>query len=142
MAGWRDRLDWWAAMTGVLVANVGVFTQAAGFAVAFLFGDPITGYRLLMGGFWVAGLGGAGLAYAMLVDAGGSAEHPWGLVTYHPPGRRWPAALVAVLGTPFWAVLSLPVGILLYGVLMAGLGGVGSLWAFRLARRRLNGIKP
>jgi hypothetical protein len=140
MAYWRRRLDWSVMTAGGIVAHAGVFTQAAGFAVAFLFGDPLTGYQLLMGGFWVAGLGGAGLAYGMTVEAGGSREHPWDPVTYHPPRRRWPAALLAVLGTPLWAVLSLPAGILLYGVLVVGLCTIGGLRAFHLARRCLNSI--
>src|SRR5437588_2147142 len=99
MTGWRAKLDWCLMMVGGVVASVGLFAQLAGFALAFLFGDPITGDLLLSRGFWVAGLGGAGLVYGMQVDAGGSVAYPGGPVTYtpNPLASRKPARLHQVL---------------------------------------------
>lgn len=92
----RTKLDWCVVMVGGVAASTGLLAQVAGFALAFLFDDPITGDLLLDRGFWVAGLGGAGLVYGMLVGAS------------TPPKDRWLAALLAVGGTPLWGVLSLP----------------------------------
>src|SRR5438874_40241 len=131
MTGWRAKLDWCLMMIGGVVASVGLFAQLAGFALAFLFGDPITGDLLLSRGFWVAGLGGAGLVYGMQVDAGGSVAYPGGPVTYTPSKRRRPAALFAVVGTPLWGVLSLPLGIIFYGVLLVGLCVMGCVCVLR-----------
>src|SRR5215475_14260018 len=134
MAGWRARLDWWVKAVGVLVLNGGLAAQVAGLVFAFRLDDPITGVALLVHGFWVAGLGGAGLVYGALVDAGGSVRYPGGPWTYTPPERRWPAALWAVAGIPLWAVLSLPLGLLLSGLLVVGVCGLAGLHLVRLAR--------
>jgi hypothetical protein len=131
---WRAKLDWWVKVAGILVVNAGLAAQAAGFTLAFLGGDPIAGDAWLGRGFWLAGLGGAGLAYAIQVDAGGSVKQRGGTLTYEPPERRWPAALWSIVGTPVWAVLSLPLGILLYGILAVGLLVFGCLGLVRLIR--------
>jgi hypothetical protein len=134
MTGWRARLDWIVMVVGAVIAHVSLFAQLAGFAFAFLFDDPITGDLLLDYGFWVAGLGGAGLVYGLAVDAGGSVAYPGGPLTYTPPKRRWPVALYALAGTPLWAGLSLPLGIMCYGVLLVGFCVIGCLRVLRLIR--------
>lgn len=134
LAGWRARIDCWVRLAGILVANLGLAAQAGGFVLAYLLEDPISGYAWLERGFWLAGIGGAGMAYGAQVDAGGSVKVQCGPVTYEPPARRWPAALSAIFGIPIWAVLSLPIGILLYGILAAGAVILGAIQLARLLR--------
>lgn len=105
---------------GVAVLHVGLVMQLAGFLFAFALGDPIAGDRLLTLGFWVAGLGGSGLVYGLLVNVGGSAPYRGGPLSYAPPGRRWPAALWAFALVGLWGVLSLPLAFLFYGTIAAG----------------------
>lgn len=131
---WRARLDSSVKFAGILVVHAGLAAWAAGFALAYLGDDPIAGNAWLGRGFLLAGLGGAGLAYAVQVDAGGSVKQQGGTPTYEPPERRWPAALWALAGIPLWGVLSLPLGALLYGVLVAGLLGIGCIKLVRLMR--------
>ena len=67
-----------------------------GFGLAYLFGDPITGYQLLQWGFWIGGIGGAaGLLVFGLTGV---------VVAYHQPRNPvgWSLivfALLFVLGT-------------------------------------------
>lgn len=136
MNGWQARVDRCVMWLGTVVANVGVLAQFAGFALAFVLDDPISGYAWIQRGWWIAGLGGAGIVYGIKADAGGSVEYPGGPVTYHPPACRWPAAIGALIGVPMWGVLSFPIGIMLYGTLIVGGCALGCVRAFQLARRK------
>lgn len=124
MGGWHSKLDQCVLFGGVVVAHVGLIAEVAGFALTFWLDDPIAGEKWLVRGFWIAGLGGAGLYYGIKVDAGGGPKYPGGPPTYEPPPRCWPHALIALGLTPLWAVLSLPLGVMVYGLLLIG----GSLY--------------
>ena len=119
---------------GFGVGNLGFLVQVAGLAITFVFDRPIIGYQCLTAGFWIAGLGGAGIAYGLQVDAGGSVKQQGGPWTYEPPKSRWPAAVWSIGLFPVWAVLSLPLGILIYGGLILGGVGYGIWGAWRLVR--------
>jgi hypothetical protein len=105
---WRNRLDWSIMVTGTAIAHVGVVTMLAGFALAFLFRDPIAGLLYLERGFWLAGLGGAGFVYWFAIDWSESAHLPTNPKTHTLLKRRWPAVLAAIIGTPVWGALSIP----------------------------------
>jgi hypothetical protein len=135
MGAWRARLDLCVMLLGGIVAHVGLVAQVGGFVLAFLLGDPITGYRWLTHGFWIAGLGGAGMVYGMNVDAGTPGRYEGGRVTYERPARRWVAALWSIALTPLWGVLSLPLGLLFYTILIVGGLVFGAVELVRLCRR-------
>jgi hypothetical protein len=135
MNNWRGRIDTCVFGLGGLIATVGVFAQFAGFGFTYLGDDPISGELLLLRGFWIAGLGGAGLYYGVQVGAGGSVAYPGGPVTFEPSARRWSTALIAIGLIPIWSVLSLPLGIIFYTVLIVGGCAFGCLELVRLTRR-------
>ena len=119
--GWA-RLDGCVLFVGVIVGHVGVVAQAAGFVLAFVSGDPIAGEMRLVRGFWLAGLGGARMVYGNLMNSGGpvpqSGHQPGTPPTEIPPPRRRTAALWALGLTPAWGVLSLPIAVVVYGLLV------------------------
>jgi hypothetical protein len=135
MTGWRAKLDQCIMAAGMIVASAGFLAQVAGFALTFLFDMPIEGEVWLVRGTWLAGFGGAGLYYGIKVDTGGSMRYPGGPVTYEPPARRWPIALIAIGLTPLWGVLSLPIGIMFYGVLLIAGPVYGVMWLVQRLRR-------
>jgi len=136
---WPARADLTVQVAGGAVASVGAAVQLVGLVLGLGAGDPILGTWLLSAGFWAGGVGGAGLVYGLLVGAGDSVPCPGGPLTYTPPARRWPSVVWAICGTPLWAVLSLPLAVLLYGALVEGGVVVGCV---RLARRTLIRISP
>lgn len=117
LARWPARCDWLVQFLGGVVAAVGVIIQVIGLALGLFGDDAIRAISLVDMGFWVAGVGGAGIAYGFQVDAGGSVRYPGGPLQYDPPARRWPALLWAIVPIPLWGVLSLPLGLLLCGTL-------------------------
>jgi hypothetical protein len=133
---WPARIDLGVQFVGAAVASLAAAAQLAGLVLGLSDGDPITGDRLFAAGFWVAGVGGAGVAYGLQVRAGGSVPHPGGPLTYMPPARRWPATLWAACGIPLWAVLSLPLAALLYGGLIVGIPIVGCVKLVGLVKAR------
>jgi hypothetical protein len=78
LRGWRARLDAIVQVGGVMIAHGGLVAQVAGLGLAFSGSDPIAGERWLARGFWLAGVGGAGIVYGAMRDAGGSPKHPGG----------------------------------------------------------------
>ena len=76
-------------------------------------------------------MGGAGLVYGLTVDAGGSPKQRGGPATYVPYAPRWLAALWALALTPAWGVLSLPLGVMFYSVLVVGGGVYGAVQLVR-----------
>jgi hypothetical protein len=127
MPGWRERIDRWVMIAGGIVAHVGLVAQAGGFVLAFLLDDPIAGYLWLVRGFWIAGLGGAGLVYGGVVEA---------LEPGAPAQPRWAAAVFAAVGTPLWGVLCLPLGMMLLGILIVGGATRGGVRLVQMIRRR------
>jgi len=130
ISGWRAKLDLLVLAAGSAIAHLGVVAQFTGFALAWVFADPITGYDLLTYGMLVAGVGGVGIVYGMQVGASGSPTGPGGSLKYNPESRRF-AVFFAVFGFPAWAVLSLPIGIVIYGSGILGLLVVGGVQIVR-----------
>jgi hypothetical protein len=131
---WPARADLAVQVAGGVVATLGAAAQAVGLALGLGAGNPVLGERLLTAGFWAGGIGGAGLVYGIGVGAGGSVSYPGGPLGYTPPARRWPSILWAACGIPLWAVLSLPLAVLLYGILAVGGLVVGCVWLVRRFR--------
>jgi hypothetical protein len=112
-------------IVGLVAANLGVLVTLAGFVAAFAMDNPIAGESLLVWGFWVSGLGVAAFLYASTFDI------PAG----DPPPRRWYVAIIALLLTPCWGAISVPVAAIVYPVLTA----YGLFWAFGVVRGWLCG---